>query len=154
MTIESTIVTLLQADATLVAALTGGIYSKQAIGKLGIDSNNALTPNAYTLVNQKNVLRPLVVIRLRTLVPQGNRHDRKNQHIGAQGVLECWFYDENLYTTITTARDRVYTLLSDKTITSIGALTLDNRIEGLRAEELNNAALLRDDYTIRTKIGD
>lgn len=152
MSIESDIVTLLNADGTLTGILTGGVYGKQQIGKMGIDANNSATPNAYSVANQKQVLQPLLVLRLRALVPGGNRHDRKGQHAGALGTLECWFYDENSYTTIASGRDRVYALLADKTLANIGLLSLDNRIEGLRAQELNDAALLRDDYSVRRVI--
>lgn len=154
MTIESSIVTLLLADATLVATLTGGILSKQVIGKMGIDRLNSATPNAYVLSNQKYVLRPLLVVRERSFVPTGRRVDVPGQEMGGRVVVECWFYAEDSYTALLTARERVFTLLNMKVKANIGAITLDNRISGLRAEELNNAALLRDDYSIKTKIGD
>jgi hypothetical protein len=156
MSIESATVAILVADATLVAALTGGIYSKQAIGKLGLDVNNTLTP-AYALSNQKQVLRPCLIVRERSFVPTGRRVDVPGQEMGGRVVIECWFYAEGDtatgYTAILTARERVYTLLNMKSKAGIGVITFDNRISGLRAEELNNAALLRDDYSIKTKIG-
>jgi hypothetical protein len=156
MSIESAIVTLLQADTGaggVATLLTGGIYSKQAIGKMGLDVNNALTPTAYALSNQKYVLQPLLVVRVRSLVPTAQRSDVEEKIVGARGVAEFWFYDENLYTTITSARDRAYAVLQYETKASIGILRLDNRIEGLRAEELNDAALLRDDYSLTRRIG-
>ena len=157
MSIESATVAILLADATLVATLTGGILSKQAIGKLGIDRNNTLTPNAYALSNQKYTLRPLVVVKERSFVPTGQRSDVSEQVAGGRAVVEFWFYAEGDtatgYNAILTARDRVYTLLQMKTKASLGVITFDNRISGLRAEELNNAALLRDDYTITRRLG-
>lgn len=154
MSIESSIVTILLADATLVATLTGGILSKQAIGKMGIDRLNSATPNAYVLANQKYSLRPILVVRERSFVPTGRRVDIEGQEIGGRAVIECWFYAEDSYTALLTARERVFTLLNMKSKAGIGAITFDNRIDGLRAEELNNAALLRDDYSIKMKIGD
>lgn len=157
MSIETEIVTLLQADTDgmngVADLLTGGIYAKSQIGKMGIDKNNSATSSAYVVANGYPALQPLVVVRLRSLVPQGNRHDRNNQHAGARGTLELWFYDENNYTTIESARDRAYTLLQAKTIANVGLLSLDNRLLGQRAQDLNDAALLRDDYTITQIIG-
>lgn len=156
MSIESDIVDLLLADTNgstgAADYLTGGILAKESIGKMGIDKNNPLTPDAYEIVSGFPVLQPLVVVKLRSLIPVPYA-DVSTQVRGARGTLEFWFYDDNHYTTIKAARDRIRVLLDMKTIAGVGVLTLDNRLEGLRAEELNKAALLRDDYTITRKIG-
>lgn len=157
MSIESAIATLLLADTNVgdtgaADYLTGGILAKKGIGKMGIDKNNPLTPDAYEIVSGFPVLQPLVVVKLRSLIPVFYA-DVSSQTRGARGTLELWFYDDNHYDTIIQARDRIRVLLDMKTIAGVGVLTLDNRLEDLRAEELNKAALLRDDYTITRKIG-
>ncbi len=155
MSIESRIVTLLQADngsGGVADVLTGGIYEYRLIGKRGIDPSNTYTANAFTLTSGVEILQPCCVVRVRSQTADGTRYNRATKVTGLRGVVEFWLYDESIYTTIETARDAIYTLLQSTTNANIGILEFINRIDGLRDESLNDAALLRDDYLfVKTK---
>jgi hypothetical protein len=155
--IEDAIVALLVADTNMSDTgandiLTGGIYAYKRLGKKGLDPSNSYTASAYTLVNGFNILQPCCVVKVRSQVVDGTRYDRATKVSGLRGVLEFWLYDESIYTTIETARNAIYALLQSSTNVNIGLLELANYLDGLRDESLNDAALLRDDYTfVKTK---
>lgn len=147
MSVESAVVTLLQATGAVTTILTGGIYAYEGLGKKGIDPSNSVTSGAYTLSNGFNILKPCCVVKVRSLVPAGGRYDRATQSFGGRGVLEFWLYDENNYTAIKNARAAIYAVMQSNTLANIGIVELASRLDGLRDESLNDAALLRDDYT-------
>lgn len=147
MSIESAIVTLARAQSTLTAILTGGIYGYREIGKKGIDPANSVTAGAYSLSNELNILLPCCVIKVRSQVSDSSRFDVASQTTGLRGVVEFWLYDQNNYTAIENARAIIYALFQSKTNANIGITALVNRLDGLRDESLNDAALLRDDYS-------
>lgn len=96
--------TLLEADATLMATLTGGIYHRGGI-------NRTATPDAYDTAGK---LEPCAVIALETTTPLGP----------ADFDFETvWFavylYEEEggAYAHIDTAADRVRALLHRQTVT-------------------------------------
>lgn len=102
--------TILEADATLVALATGGIYDWNETGRMGINRNNANTSAAYS----NGVIQPCILLKLRTSVPFGEIADDAAQVTGARDMLEVWGYQDSGYTTIDSMLDRVYTLLQGK----------------------------------------
>ena len=147
MSIESAIVTLARNESMLTTILTGGIYGYRELGKRGIDPTNSVTASAYSLSNEFNILQPCCVVKVRSQVVDSTRFDVKSQTTGLRGVVEFWLYDENNYTAIENARAVIYALFQSKTNANIGITSLVNRLDGLRDESLNDAALLRDDYS-------
>ena len=146
--IENALETLLDADATLTALLTGGIYARNTLGKVGLDPNNSVCSGAYALDDGFNALQPCLVIRVRSEVPDGERVDVPSQTASVTTVVEFYLYDETSYTSIGSARNRIYALLQNKTLNGIGVMTLVNRLQ-YYDESLDDAATLKDDYQIR-----
>jgi len=146
--ITATVKTLLAADATLVALLTGGIFTKREIGDAGVDRNNSVTSSAYVSVGDYPVLQPCLVIVSRGFIPDGNRADAPSKTVSGRQIIELWFYsDQSIgFGTIESARDRCYALLQMESISGVGILTLVNNINDKYAPELDNVAMLRADY--------
>lgn len=108
MTIRSDIYTVLAADATLLATLTGGVYQAAEISRqttpAAFDANGEIEP--CCLVNVENETAAL---------PYPN---------GARSYLRVFFYERSGYTGIDTARERVFTLLNRQ---KIGSATFEIR---------------------------
>lgn len=151
MTLENSIRTILAADATLTGLLTGGLYESKLTGKNGFSKNDAHAKSAWeTDADNFNILRPSVVIRERGLIPDYTREHHPTQTLGTRQAVELWFYDYLTYTTIAAARTRCYALLHSTSVSGIGRLSWASNLDGLRAEELDNAALLRAEYSVTT----
>lgn len=150
--ITAAIQAVLQADATLTALLTGGIYTKRQIGDMGIDPKNPETEDAYILDDEMNILQPCMVIKLRTRVPTRALSDVRLQIVGTSQFVQLDFYDDAGYEDIDAARARVYQLLHARTYANIGAIMLENQREYF-APELDNAPALRDDYKVKARLG-
>lgn len=112
MTILSAIKTRLEADATLVAAATGGIYDYTETGALGIGRTN--TPSAF---DSNGVIKPCILLRARALVPDFQLRDSSGQYSSARQTIEVYLFQDNAYTTIATMKDRVYALLHETQVT-------------------------------------
>lgn len=153
MTLLSDLQTTLQADGTLTGLLTGGIYTSTELGKMGLHPDNSVCADAWTLVNDFQTVQPCMVIRQRSAVPTYDRVDNKTQVVSIAPVIEMYFYDENSFTTIEQARDRVYAMLHANGISDVGRFALINRLIDLYDPEVFDAALLRDDYMIQKTIG-
>jgi len=106
MSAESTILAVLEADATLLALATGGIYSFDEAGSEGI--NRTLTPSAF---DSNGIVKPCIMVSARNANPGYNVGDDSNQSMDVRQVVECWFFDHAAYSTIESMKDRVYTLL-------------------------------------------
>jgi len=145
MSYAAAIKTLLAADATLTATLTGGIYDFLETKKLGI--NIVTTPSAF---NASSVLKPCALIKARSEIPFGGIADPNAQYITISQVVEIWLYsDGDLgYTALATARDRIYALLQNNRVAGAFETRLANIIEGVNAPELDYAALIRADYQV------
>jgi len=97
---------ILEADATLVAAATGGIYDLGETGPNGI--SRTTTPDAF---DDNEMIEPCILVKTRGSTPDGALVDEAEQYASARQVLEVWFYEHSGYDNIDTMRDRVYTLL-------------------------------------------
>ncbi len=153
MTLADEILAILQADSGAggVAALcTGGIYNAPDIsGHLGISRES--TPDAY---DANGLLQPMCVVRGRGEQPLPSSRRYGSKQIGASETVELWFYDDPdaAYTTIEAARERAYAILHDRPSGSIGFIQwAGDTINNGRAEELNDAAMLRSDYRCVTR---
>lgn len=102
--------TILEADATLVALATGGIWDWDETGRMGINRTNSATSAAYT----SGIIKPCLLLKLRSSVPFGGIADDPAQLVSARDMLEVWAYSDNGYSTIKSMLDRVYTLLQGK----------------------------------------
>ena len=144
MSYDGAIYTLLSADATLVAILTGGIYHKRDMTTEGIDRDG--TPDAFDTIG---LLKPCLVVSGRGNIPTNQLADPATQYTTTSQVVELWFYadrDAGL-DTLESATERVYALLQGKKVTGAARMSLVNELMG-RAPELDNAVFIRHDYQV------
>ena len=148
--IEDDVKTVLEADNGVGGAqtlLTGGIYTWAELGGNGLNKDDQ--SDAWSGV----VLKPVCVIKGRGLTGSGP------QGVASAGygqVLELWFYDDRDadYTAILAAAERVFTLLDHQFIgdDSLVLRWANRPIRSMRAQELNDAIMLRDDYNLRGRL--
>lgn len=94
--------TLLEADDTLMAILTGGIYDRGEISRTE-------TPDAWDA--DRGTLKPCAVLTMGTVSPRAPFDD------AATAFLQIYFYEKSGYDNIEDAMDRVYTLLHIQQVT-------------------------------------
>ena len=87
--------TVLEADATLMALLTGGIFTQTEISR-------QLTPGAF---DANSEIQPCALINYEFEASAGPFNDV------SQVYVRVFFYQREGYASINSARDRVYTLL-------------------------------------------
>lgn len=130
----------LEADATLLAIATGGVYDFDETGRMGINRTN--TPVAF---DSNGVIRPCVLLRLRTSVPDLALRDDPAQYTTLRENIEVWLYQDSGYTTIEAMRDRVYTLLHARPVANTFQLYWTGNVRFPRDPELD-ANVERSDY--------
>lgn len=140
MSVLSAAKTILEADATLVAAATGGIWDYDETGRLGI--NRTTTPAAF---DSNEILKPCVLLKLRSSTPDGILADDASQYTSVREMLEVWFYEEEGYTNIETMRNRVYALLHAQQLTGTFQVLWQGDVRGQRDVEMD-ASVERSDY--------
>lgn len=92
-------------DDTLVAILTGGIYTVESLGLEGI--SRAGTPDAF---NENGFLLPTALIRQRERVTDDIVNDIDENVVSVTQAVEIYIYDDTGYTNIDAALARLYTL--------------------------------------------
>lgn len=102
---ESDFAARMRADATLIATLTGGIYTREDIGPDGISRET--TPGAF---DANGYLRPCALVKQRGDLPDGEVVDEGEQTVSARQVVEVWLYQRIAYAAIDAAKARLYTL--------------------------------------------
>lgn len=105
MSIETDFQTRMEADAPLMAILTGGVYVSGELGPLGINRTDA--PDAF---DGNGYLLPCALVRERPLVPDLEVNDYLEQVASATQVVEIYIYQDRGYGSIDTALDRLFTL--------------------------------------------
>lgn len=101
MSLSDDIKTALQADAPLMALLTGGIFNDVE------EINRQLTPGAF---DANKELKPCALIKLGTELKSGP-HDRS-----VQSPITIYFYQRQGYDVIEQAMEKAYDDLNDKRI--------------------------------------
>lgn len=140
----SSIKTRLEADATLLATATGGIWDFTETGRLGINRTN--TPSAFDAVG---IIKPCVLLRLRSATPDGVLQDDSGQYQSVREVVEIWFYEDSGYSVIETMRTRCYVLLQATQVTGVFAIRWAGDIRSQIDFDLN-ASVERSDYSVVT----
>ena len=127
MTVADDIKTILTADATLMALLTGGVHT----GMQEISRQD--TPSAF---DANMEILPCALIKIGTEIPRGPYMR------STQTVIHIYFYQRTGNATIESAMDRTYDLLHD---TRIGARTFailhDNTLHSYDIAERQDNAL-------------
>lgn len=98
--------TRMAADVTLMAILTGGVYTAGELGRNG-SINRQDTPNAFDATTGR--LKPCAFIRQRAIVPDGGLLDMMVQDATAQQTVMIFVYQDAAYDQIdlALARQRV-----------------------------------------------
>lgn len=105
MSIETDFQDRMEADATLMAILTGGVYVSGELGPLGINRTDA--PGAF---DGNGYLLPCALVRERPLVPDLEVNDYLEQVASATQVVEIYIYQDRGYSSIDAALDRLFVL--------------------------------------------
>lgn len=147
MSIVSAIKAILEADATLSAAATGGIFDWDETGRLGISLTE--TPTAF---DANGIIKPTIMVKIRSSIPDYDLADDDGQYVSLRHNVECWFYQDTGYTTIETMRNRVYALLHTKRVAGEGVFKMlwQGDIRGNRDTEID-ANVERSDYQVRAR---
>lgn len=145
MTVVSAAKALLEADATLVAAATGGIYDLEETKRLGV--NRTTVPGAY---DSDGIIKPCVLVKSRSAIPDGALADDGNQYVSLRQILEVWFYQDSGYSTIETMRNRVYLLLQAKQLDGTFMCYWNGDLTNQRDEEMD-ASVERSEFVVRLK---
>jgi hypothetical protein len=137
--------TILEADATLLATATGGIWSYDETGRQGL--SRTITPAAF---DSNGVIRPCILLKMRDAIPDGQLADDASQTVSLREMLEAWFYQDTGYAAIETMRDRVYVKLQAVQLTGTYGCWWAGDIRGARDTELD-ASVERADYLVRRR---
>lgn len=140
----ATVKTLLTADATLMATATGGVWTFDDTGRLGL--NRTLTPGAF---DATGIVKPTVLLKARGAQPDYSVADDAGQVVAVRQVVEVWFYQDSGFAAIETMRDRVYRLLHAKRVAGVFALRWDGDIRNQRDVEMD-ANVERSSYLVHS----
>jgi len=102
--VRDTVKALLEADTTLMAILTGGVYAGGEIARQG-------TPNAF---DANGEILPCTLVKVETETPWGPYDDSSRQY------LVVMFYERSGYENIDEALARVYVLLHKTKLDTAG----------------------------------
>lgn len=145
MSVVSEAKAVLEADATLVALATGGIWDFDETGRLGL--SRTTTPDAY---DSFGIILPSMLLKQRSDTPDFVLADDNTQYVSSKVMLEVWFYEDTGYSTIEAMRNRVYTLLAMKQLPgSFQTLPADDIRPGIRDID-TDANVERSDYLVQT----
>ena len=135
--------TILEADATLLALATGGIYDFDETGRMGINRSNSATSGAFV----NGVVQPCLLLKLSVSTPFGEVADDAAKVTGARDVLQVWAYQDNGYATMTSMLDRVFTLLQGQQLGGFVCRWLRKVQPPIRDVDID-ANIERDDYEV------
>lgn len=134
---------LLEADATLLATATGGVWDADEAGRLGL--SRTTTAAAF---DDDGKVKPCVLLKTRGRRPDGALVEPV---ASTREVLEAWFYEDSGYSNIETMRDRVYTLLHTVQLDGTFQVLWQGDVRpGIRDTDLD-ANVERSDYLVIAK---
>lgn len=136
---------VLLADGDLVALATGGIWTLEETGDLGLSRKG--TPTAFDGYGR---IQPTVLLKLRDALPDGQlRDDEAGKVLGVAQIVECWLYDHVGYAGIEAMAVRIFADLHALHLPGAWPLMWDgDRRPPIREPGLN-ANVQRSDYRLR-----
>lgn len=140
--------TAIAANATIMAQLTGGVYTYSGApptgaGRLGINRDS--TPNAYDSTTR--LLKPCALCKQRSTVPDGQVVDPVAQAQSTRTVVEVWLYSDGASAAPETAASLIVTLLHER-YAGGSRFVLMNRIDDFRDPEMERANVIRLDFEV------
>jgi len=136
---------ILEADTTLLATATGGIFDYNETGRQGL--SRTITPTAF---DSNGIIKSCILLKLRDAVPDGQLADDASQTVSLREMLEAWFYQDTGFDKIETMRDRVYVKLQAVQLTGTYGCWWAGDVRGARDTELD-ASVERSDYLVRRR---
>jgi len=136
--------TILEDDATLGAAATGGIYDLGETGPNGI--SRTTTPDAF---DANEIIKPCILVKTRGATPDGALVDEAEQYVSVRQVLEVWLYEARGYSNIDTMKDRVYALLHTVQLSDTFMVLWAGDLGQQRDTDLD-ASLDRSEFAVHT----
>lgn len=146
---ESQFETVMEADATLMAILTGGVRTKEATGVEGVGRET--TPSAF---DANGYLRPTALVRQRDTVPDNAVRDLMAQTVSTSVVVEIYLYEDRGYTNIDAAMSRLFTLFEGYQFTDSFEVQWVNTVDRIRdMGSLKGCSLARMDWQVSSVRG-
>lgn len=146
---ESQFETVMEADATLMAILTGGVWTKEVTGVEGIARETAAAA-----FDGSGYLRPTALIRQRDTVPDNAVRDPMAQKVSTSVVVEIYLYEDRGYTSIDAAMSRLFTLLEGYQFNDSFEVQWVNTVDRIRdMGALKGASLARMDWQVNSVRG-
>lgn len=145
MTVLANIKAVLEADGTLLATATGGIYDFDETERLGI--NRTTLPGAF---DANLIIKPCVLVKLRSEVPDDVLADDPSQYVSLTAIYEFWCYEDNGFTNIDTMLARIYTLMQGVQVSGTFQMHWMGDATPFRDDVLD-ANLNRSDYMATVK---
>lgn len=142
MSTATAIKTILEADATLLATATGGVWDFDETGQKGL--SRTLTPAAF---DAAGVIKPCILIRQRSETPAGGLADDAAQYVSTSQVVELWIYQDRGYATIETMRQRCFVLLHGRQVTGAFVVRWAGDVRSGRDIDID-AFVERSDYQV------
>lgn len=141
---EDDFATRMEADATLMAILTGGVYTAGELGFEGITRETAAGAFDADLY-----LKPAALVRQRGLVPDGMVEDDVDQDTSVRQVVEVYLYQDTGYASIDLAASRLFVLFQGYQFADSFPVKLINQIDRQRDEgALKGRSLARLDWEV------
>lgn len=142
---SSEVATLLKADSTLLAILTGGIYEYPETGRKGL--TRILTPTAFNETN--GFVNPAAVVMELDEMPDGEIVGLSTSFRTPVGIMIYDKGDTNVkYTNIESAANRIYSLLHMAQIGGAAQVLYDKTVKYKREPNLMDAAYFRMMFTV------
>jgi hypothetical protein len=136
---------ILEADATLLATATGGVWDFDETKRLGL--SRTTTPAAFN----NGIIKPAVLLKLRSDTPDNILADDANQYQSTREMLEVWLYEDAGFTAIATMSARVRVLLHAKQLAGTFMCYWAGSFRpGIRDDDLD-ANVERSDFVVHTK---
>src|SRR5690348_12611347 len=85
---DTTASPVIGSGTALMAILTGGVFTKGAVGREGITRESA--PSAFS----GGFLQPCALVKQRGLVPDGKIRDEETQAVSGTQVIEVYLYED------------------------------------------------------------
>lgn len=146
MTYASAIVTRLNADATLMSYLTGGVHDFSDVGRKGI--NRLQVPGAYS--ETSGLLKPVAVVIEADETPDGQAVNASDGFMSTVTPIYIFIYDSGDagYATIKTVYDRIYSLLHTKQLPGAFQILWTGTQRDKREPLLKDAGFYRADFRV------
>ena len=145
---EADFYTILNADATLLATLTGGVWKRELLGVEGITRQTAAAAFDATT----GYLKPCALIAERATVPDGAVKDLMVRVVSTRVIVEVYLFGDSGagYTALDTAAARIYALLQGRQLTASAEVELVNVVGRWRevGGSLANACATRLDFLV------